>query len=308
MNSGIISGLFPKRPSPIFFYNFVSVWDVFRLNDNGASGIDASRFSFEPRELRLGIQALGTLDIYPPGLPIAFRLANDPDAGSPNGQPSHWWSYQTTDDQYIGIMRARGASGVPDTRDGVYLQPADIKAFDLMGYKIRQSLSPAPVVPPEDLSPEENEVVLGAPLLSWDSVAAASFYNAVLYDLGSDGTETPEFLWGLASLNTTSTRLPGTLMQPNHYYEWRAVAQNTHGSAAARVTFVTAATHCPPDLNNSGLVDDPDFSLFVTQYDVLDCTSGSMPQNCSGDFNLDAVVDDSDFSIFVLAYDNLGCF
>ncbi|MBY0111222.1 MAG: FG-GAP repeat protein [Phycisphaerales bacterium] len=64
---------------------------------------------------------------------------------------------------------------------------------------------------------------------------------------------------------------------------------------------------CPADLNSDGLVDDADFSIFVVQYDVLDCADAGMPSGCSADLNSDLLVDDQDFSIFVVAYDAVLC-
>lgn len=64
---------------------------------------------------------------------------------------------------------------------------------------------------------------------------------------------------------------------------------------------------CPADLNSDGLVDDADFSIFVVQYDVLDCADVGMPSGCSADLNSDLLVDDLDFSIFVVAYDAVLC-
>jgi hypothetical protein len=64
---------------------------------------------------------------------------------------------------------------------------------------------------------------------------------------------------------------------------------------------------CPADLNSDGLVDDADFSIFIVQYDVLDCADVSMPSGCSADLNSDLLVDDQDFSIFVVAYDAVLC-
>jgi hypothetical protein len=64
---------------------------------------------------------------------------------------------------------------------------------------------------------------------------------------------------------------------------------------------------CPADLNSDGVVDDADFSIFVVQYDVLDCADISMPAGCSADLNSDLLVDDQDFSIFVVAYDAVLC-
>jgi len=64
---------------------------------------------------------------------------------------------------------------------------------------------------------------------------------------------------------------------------------------------------CVADLNNDGLVDDADFSIFVVAYDVLDCADPAMPALCPADLNRDAVVDDADFSIFAVAYNELVC-
>jgi hypothetical protein len=64
---------------------------------------------------------------------------------------------------------------------------------------------------------------------------------------------------------------------------------------------------CPGDLNGDGVVDDSDFQIFVPQYNILDCSDPSMPDNCSADLNGDGVVDDGDFQIFVVAYNALLC-
>lgn len=64
---------------------------------------------------------------------------------------------------------------------------------------------------------------------------------------------------------------------------------------------------CAADLNGDRLVDDADFSLFVSAYNILDCADPAMPAGCPGDLNKDAVVDDPDFQIFVAAYDQLLC-
>lgn len=64
---------------------------------------------------------------------------------------------------------------------------------------------------------------------------------------------------------------------------------------------------CNADLNNDGLVDDADFSIFVVAYNLLDCTDPAMPLGCPADLNKDGFVDDSDFTSFVVAYDALLC-
>ncbi|MGH7245030.1 MAG: hypothetical protein ACREJD_16565 [Phycisphaerales bacterium] len=64
---------------------------------------------------------------------------------------------------------------------------------------------------------------------------------------------------------------------------------------------------CPADINNDGVVDDTDFSLFVVAYNILDCADPAMPAGCPSDINSDGAVDDADFTIFVVAYNELLC-
>ncbi|MBS0188187.1 MAG: hypothetical protein JSS51_08965 [Planctomycetes bacterium] len=64
---------------------------------------------------------------------------------------------------------------------------------------------------------------------------------------------------------------------------------------------------CVGDLDLDGLVEDADFSLFVVQYNTLDCADPAMPEFCSADFNGDGFVDDEDFQTFAVAYNNLLC-
>ncbi|MFO0859733.1 MAG: hypothetical protein U0570_04190 [Phycisphaerales bacterium] len=72
-----------------------------------------------------------------------------------------------------------------------------------------------------------------------------------------------------------------------------------------RITLDAAA--CPGDLNNDGFVDDSDFVLFVSSYNILDCADPAMPSGCPADLNGDNAVDDADFVIFVGAYNELLC-
>lgn len=67
--------------------------------------------------------------------------------------------------------------------------------------------------------------------------------------------------------------------------------------------------YCPGDINNDGLVDDADFSIFVVAYNNLLCQllESGYPAGCPADLNGDGLVDDLDFSIFVGGYDALVC-
>lgn len=75
--------------------------------------------------------------------------------------------------------------------------------------------------------------------------------------------------------------------------------------ADAAVTLIGGA--CPADLNGDRLVDDADFSLFASAYNLLDCDDPSMPAECPADINNDQIVDDVDFSSFVVPYNELIC-
>lgn len=76
-----------------------------------------------------------------------------------------------------------------------------------------------------------------------------------------------------------------------------------------RVTAAPLVTRsrCVGDLNNDSFVDDSDFVLFVSAYNVLDCADPAMPPGCPADFTRDGFVDDSDFVLFVSAYNELVC-
>lgn len=70
---------------------------------------------------------------------------------------------------------------------------------------------------------------------------------------------------------------------------------------------VRALRSCPADLNNDGIVEDADFTIFVAAYDILDCAHPDMPGGCAADLNFDGSVEDQDFTVFVIAYNDLIC-
>lgn len=79
------------------------------------------------------------------------------------------------------------------------------------------------------------------------------------------------------------------------------------GTLATPANILRLYGTCPADFNSDGLVDDADFSIFIVQYNVLDCDDPAMPGGCSADLNSDRVVEDGDFSIFIVAYNELLC-
>jgi hypothetical protein len=81
-----------------------------------------------------------------------------------------------------------------------------------------------------------------------------------------------------------------------------AVFKNNPGT-----NFTVIIPACPGDLNNDTFVDDADFVIFATAYNLLDCTDPGMASGCPADLNNDDFVDDSDFVLFAAAYDALVC-
>lgn len=67
------------------------------------------------------------------------------------------------------------------------------------------------------------------------------------------------------------------------------------------------AASCAGDFNLDGTVDDADFVMFASSYNVLLCSQPSMPIGCRADLNSDGFVDDQDFVIFATAYEALLC-
>lgn len=76
------------------------------------------------------------------------------------------------------------------------------------------------------------------------------------------------------------------------------------GQAASAAATITV---CASDLNCDNVVNDSDFTVFASAYNLLDCLDPAMPVGCPADINRDGFVDDTDFVIFVVAYDQLLC-
>jgi len=87
-----------------------------------------------------------------------------------------------------------------------------------------------------------------------------------------------------------------------YYARWE-----TSCGVSACASVVVTVRVCPADFNCDQTVDDSDFVVFATSYDVFDCGEGAMPQNCAADVNGDGFVDDTDFVLFATAYDAFEC-
>jgi hypothetical protein len=91
------------------------------------------------------------------------------------------------------------------------------------------------------------------------------------------------------------------------YYARARSTSDGETSIACASVVVTVEQCCPADLNADTFVDDADFILFASAYNILDCTDPSMPSGCPADLNHDGFVDDADFGLFAVAYDALLC-
>ncbi len=82
---------------------------------------------------------------------------------------------------------------------------------------------------------------------------------------------------------------------------------STGGHRGSGLIEFRPVVECRSDLNGDAFVDDADFVLFLSQYNVLICAAADMPGYCSADTNRDGFVDDVDFQIFIVEYDALIC-
>lgn len=86
-----------------------------------------------------------------------------------------------------------------------------------------------------------------------------------------------------------------------------AVNVSTQGFGLVITGDVAGFNPCPADFNNDLVVDDSDFAIFATAYDIFECAAPSMPAGCPADLVPNSFVDDEDFVAFATAYDQLTC-
>lgn len=157
---------------------------------------------------------------------------------------------------------------------------------------------PAPDAPSGHvlLSPADSSQNLDLqPTLSWSSGARVTSYSLVVSansDLSSPIYSTP-----VAAAGPYALQVPAGLLANCGTYYWSVSASNRGGTALSPSGIWSFQVRGVCDLNVDGFVDDSDFVLFATAYDLFETTDG--------DFNGDGFTDDSDFVIFAAAYDAL---
>ncbi|MFN9975065.1 MAG: hypothetical protein ACK58T_34755, partial [Phycisphaerae bacterium] len=232
-------------------------------------------------------------------------------------QAAHWIASAFGASGYNGIMVPRFAPNIGYGSLGTFLQFADIQAFDLMGWNIRQQggVIPAPL-PPVPTSPTNNSTIApGATTLIWTPGQNSTTSNAAVIELGPVGAnrfddrtgDRNRVVFFQRDLAGSSVPVPDGATRSGYRYRWFSTAENWRGAIGADTFFSTSGLPCPSDLNSDGVVDDTDFQIFVPAYDLLDCDDPVMPSGCPADLNGDGFVDDVDFTSFVAAYDLLVC-
>ena len=129
--------------------------------------------------------------------------------------------------------------------------------------------------------------------ISWSNLSDDGWYVPPL-DFNAVGTMTPQ---------VTLSEILRTALLPLPIY-LRCVVSDGCGSTTSNPAVLTI---CPADLNSDQQVDDADFVLFAAAYNLLLCSTPTMPAGCPADLNGDQSVDDSDFTLFAEAYDEVIC-
>ncbi len=86
--------------------------------------------------------------------------------------------------------------------------------------------------------------------------------------------------------------------------DFRCIVSNACGGTTSNPA---SAKVCWGDFNCDGQVEDTDFVIFASAYNLLDCDAPAMPAGCPADLISNGVVDDADFALFANAYNILVC-
>ena len=259
-------------------FNFLTVWDVFRF-ETATVPIDETEFQNAARNLRPSQPAVGCTALN--SNVFCFDLAQGDVAGGDGEQASHWKDRLTSDAGYIGIMDSFQGIGEFKMKDGKYLQDADIRAFDLMGYEINLDGVTPGVQPIANPTPAAGATVpAGALAVSWD---AANF--ATSYDIYVDCSAC--FVsYVQRDITGTSHTIPAGILQDGAY-TIVITARNWRGFASTSIN-VTVGVAC----------DSIDFNrneVFPEDQDVIDffnvLAGGPCPyaEPCDIDFNNNTV-------------------
>jgi endonuclease I len=175
--------------------------------------------------------------------------------------------------------------GTVNRNTGIYSVPVPIfNRFSTPGFTAALDIDSVSGVS----TPLASASVLSTTLAPFSGIAENSSLAA---SVSFDSTQPVGSYQIVYTIQTSDFNLPGAIARPS-------LTLTVLGQIAA---------NCPGDLNNDSQIDDSDFVLFATAYDLFDCTAPEMPAGCPSDLNGDNAVDDSDFVQFATAYDAFLC-
>ncbi|MFO0861040.1 MAG: hypothetical protein U0570_10815 [Phycisphaerales bacterium] len=220
-----------------------------------------------------------------------------------------------------GVQVTGGAS---KAIDGLSLLPNGevlvFGVFDLAGGVASRALArwterpvPQVAIHPADTS---------APLRGTLSVSAAVMngYSDVSFQWLRDGIAVHDGPSGVSPAGGSVSGASGTLLSPtingvvtlsiadarlSDIGRYSIRFSNSCGRTDSKSAVALVENPCPADLDDNSMVNDMDFNLFASEYDMYFCDDPAMPLGCPADFNHDGLVDDFDFVMFNDAY-NIG--
>lgn len=150
-----------------------------------------------------------------------------------------------------------------------------------------------------------------APYIVTQPVANPTLTNcaSVTLSVVAGGSGTLSYQWQKNSTDIPGANAPtytiSSFPPADDGATYRVIVSN--GTLPNATSIGSTLAFCRADLNCDSQVDDSDFVIFATAYDMLECSDPFMPAGCPSDLNGDGMVDDADFVIFVTAYNALLC-
>lgn len=174
----------------------------------------------------------------------------------------------------------------------------NISAFTDHRAVVADFVLPTPLVPSGHVltGPADFSQNLGKqPTLGWTAGARVSSYQLAVST--TSDLSSPIYTAPVPSSGPYSLQIPAGLLANCGTYYWSVSATNRGGTALSPSGVWSFQVRGLCDINIDGFVDDTDFVLFATAYDLFETPDG--------DFNGDGFTDDADFVLFANAYDAL---
>ncbi len=204
-----------------------------------------------------GPAASGCTQLSTSALCVDLAQGDHPDGDGQ--QASHWKNRTVSNLEYVGIMDSGNNLGEFPIKNGKYLQDADVRAFDLMGYDIDLDSVIPGVQPVPSTTPANNATVpAGALTVSWGDAPFATSYDLYVDCPSCFVTYQQRDIAG------TSHTIPQGILV-NGPYAIVIAARNWRGFVSTPISVTVA---CPADLDDGSNTGTPDGG--VTIEDLLE--------------------------------------